>query len=139
MWERGLIVMSDTNSVEWNKFMPDSVCTACYYCQRYDLLSGTEYWCNIYDEKPYGNKTATCLNNDHKFFEERTKYMTAIPIRFSESYETHAEWQTYSNEEDSGFVHCSKCHAEFRIDDLKRVGDDKGFVNYCPACGTRMI
>lgn len=51
----------------------------------------------------------------------------------------HAEWQTYNNEEDSGFVHCSKCHAEFRIDDLARVGDDKEFVNYCPACGTRMI
>lgn len=57
----------------------------------------------------------------------------------SDSYATHAEWQTFSNEEDSGFVHCSKCHAEFRIDDLECVGDDKGFVNYCPACGTRMI
>lgn len=57
----------------------------------------------------------------------------------SESYAEHAEWQTCINEEDSGFVHCSKCHAEFRIADLERVGDDKGFVNYCPACGTRMI
>ena len=56
-----------------------------------------------------------------------------------ESYAEHAEWQTCINEEDSGFVHCSKCHAEFRIDDLERVGDDTGFVTYCPSCGTRMI
>lgn len=57
----------------------------------------------------------------------------------AKSYADHAEWQTCIDEEDSGFVHCSKCHAEFRIDDLERVGDDTGFVNYCPACGTRMI
>lgn len=57
----------------------------------------------------------------------------------AESYAEHAEWQTCINEEDSGFVHCSKCHAEFRIDALERVGDNTGFVNYCPACGTRMI
>ncbi len=56
-----------------------------------------------------------------------------------ESYAELAEWQTYGSEEDSGFVHCSQCHAEFRIDDLERVGNDKGFVNYCPACGARMI
>ena len=57
----------------------------------------------------------------------------------SESYAEHAEWQTCINEEDSGFIHCSKCHAEFRIDALEHVGDDTGFVNYCPSCGTRMI
>lgn len=56
-----------------------------------------------------------------------------------ENYAEHAEWQTCTKEEDSGFVHCSKCRAEFRIDDLERVGDDTGFVKYCPTCGTRMI
>lgn len=68
--------MNDMNSAKWNKSMPDSVCTTCYYCQRYDLSGGTEYWCNIYNEKPYLDKTGVCLNNDHKFFEERSKYMT---------------------------------------------------------------
>lgn len=57
----------------------------------------------------------------------------------AESYAEHAEWQTRIKDEDGDFVHCSKCHAEFRIDDLERVGDDKGFVKYCPSCGTRMI
>ena len=71
--------MGDTNLAKWNKAMPDSVCKDCYYCQQYDLLGGTEYWCNIYDEKPYWSKTAACLNNDHQFFEERSKYMTVIP------------------------------------------------------------
>ena len=57
----------------------------------------------------------------------------------AKSYAEHAEWQTCINEEDSGFVQCSKCHAKFHTDDLERVGNDKGFVNYCPACCTWMI
>ena len=71
--------MGDTNSAKWNSSKPDSVCADCYYCQQYDLLGGMEYWCTIYNEKPYWSKTDDCLNNDHKFFEERSKYMTVIP------------------------------------------------------------
>ena len=48
----------------------------------------------------------------------------------------HGKWITTQKTIDDGFTTCSYCHREFYIDDLVHVGNEDGFCEFCPACGS---
>ena len=39
---------------------------------------------------------------------------------------------------ETGCVRCSTCGTEYYLQCLQEVGDEDGFVNYCPTCGCHM-
>jgi hypothetical protein len=46
------------------------------------------------------------------------------------------KWITTQKTIDDGFTTCSYCHREFYIDDLVHVGNEDGFCEFCPSCGS---
>lgn len=48
----------------------------------------------------------------------------------------HGKWITTQKTIDDGITTCSYCQREFYIDDLVPVGNEDGFCEFCPACGS---